>query len=286
MTGSRASEIRVGISGWTYPPWRGVFYPRGLAQSRELEFASRELNSIEINGSFYALQNPVSYQRWFESTPHGFVFAIKGGRYITHMRKLLDVGKPLANFFASGVLALEHKTGPFLWQLPPALRYDRKRLERFLSMLPRDSQEAAKLARGHDSWLRGRSLTRVISNRPFRHALEVRNRSFENEEFVRLMKAMEVAIVVADTAGKWPLIEERTADFMYARLHGEKELYVSGYDEASLERWAGKIRRWTRGDQSAYVYFDNDVKVRAPFDALSLLQKLTNFEPAVPLKAA
>src|SRR3954463_13206545 len=144
-------DLRIGISGWTYGPWRGTFYPTDLAQKRELAYASRELNSIEINGSFYSLQRPTSYQKWYDETPDGFVFSVKAGRFITHMKKLKDVEAPLANFFASGLLALREKLGPFLWQLPPVLAYDTDRLERFFNLLPRDTAEAAKLAKRHDA---------------------------------------------------------------------------------------------------------------------------------------
>src|SRR5215211_5608083 len=138
-------ETRIGISGWTYGPWRGVFYPKDLAQKRELEYASRQFNSIEINGSFYSLQTPDSYRMWYDATPDDFVFSVKGGRFITHMKRLKEVTKPLANFFASGVLALREKLGPILWQLPPMLSFSEERLANFFDLLPRDTEAAAKL---------------------------------------------------------------------------------------------------------------------------------------------
>ncbi|MBA2744404.1 MAG: DUF72 domain-containing protein, partial [Chthoniobacterales bacterium] len=149
-----ATYLRIGISGWTYPPWRGVFYPKGLAQHRELEFASRAHNSIEINGSFYSLQRPSSYQRWYEQTPQGFVFSVKGPRFITHMKKLRDVQTPLANFFASGVLALREKLGPVLWQFPPNFGWNEQRFRDFFELLPKTTTEAAQLARLHDAKLK------------------------------------------------------------------------------------------------------------------------------------
>ena len=284
------SPVHIGISGWRYAPWRGVFYPPGLAQRRELEHASRRLNSIELNGSFYSLQRPTSYQRWHEETPEGFVFSVKGPRFITHMKKLAGVEAPLANFFASGVLALGGKLGPVLWQLPPNLGYDADRLAAFFALLPRSTGEAAELATHHDERMEGRALTTTEVDRRIRHALEVRHPSFETPEFIELLRAHDVALVCADTAGKWPMLDDVTSDFVYVRLHGGEELYVSGYDDEALEYWAGKVRTWQSGgtptdgrtlappaparDRDVFVYFDNDVKVRAPFDAMSLAQKL------------
>ncbi len=268
------AQLRIGISGWTYAPWRGVFYPAGLPHKRELHYASRRLNSIEINGSFYSLQRPTSYRSWFDQTPSDFVFAVKAPRFITHMKKLRDVEAPLANFFASGVLALGHKLGPVLWQLPPVLSYDEDRLAAFFERLPRTTVQASLLAERHEERLKDRSWTVVDADRPVRHALEVRHASYENERFLDLLRRHDIAVVVADTAGKWPKIEQVTSEFAYVRLHGDEELYVSGYSEESLDEWAAKIRTWSGGERDAFVYFDNDVKVRAPYDAMSLARKL------------
>jgi uncharacterized protein YecE (DUF72 family) len=270
----KPGTVRVGISGWRYPPWRGVFYPKGLPQRAELEYASRALSSIEINGSFYSLQRPESYRAWREQTPDGFVFSVKGGRFITHMKKLRDVDAPLANFFASGVLALADKLGPFLWQLPPTLGFDAHRLSDFFARLPRSSGEAAWLARHHDERLAGRSLTVAADDRPLRHALEVRHASFKTAAFTDLLREHHIGLVVADTAGKWPLIREVTADFTYVRLHGDTELYTSGYTDEALDAWAATIGGWAASGADAFVYFDNDTKVRAPFDAMALAGKL------------
>ena len=285
-------RVRIGISGWRYPPWRGVFYPPGLPQRRELEHASRAMTTVEINGSFYSLQRPESYLAWRAETPDDFVFAVKGGRFITHMKKLADVETPLANFFASGLLALGEKLGPVLWQLPPNLGYHPDRLSAFFERLPRTTVQAALLAEGHDERLKDRSWTVTDADRPLRHALEVRHPSFEVPGFVDLLRHHDIALVVADTAGKWPFLEDLTSEFVYVRLHGSEELYVSGYDDASLDAWADKIRCWAAGEQApgartvgtavpslpagrdVFVYFDNDVKVRAPFDAISLASKL------------
>jgi uncharacterized protein YecE (DUF72 family) len=264
-------EYRVGISGWRYPPWRGVFYPTGLRQRDELRFVAERMNSVEINGSFYSLQRPTSYQRWYAQTPPDFVFAVKGPRFVTHMKKLADVRTPVANFLASGVLALGQKLGPVLWQLPPTLGFDAARLSDFFALLPRTTKEARALAREHDERLTDRDWLRIDADRPIRHAVEVRHRSFDSPGFLDLLRAQDIAVVVADTAGKWPRIRARTANFVYVRLHGEAELYVSGYTDESLDEWA----RWIEAqDCDAYVYFDNDVKVRAPFDAQALANRL------------
>lgn len=286
------SSIRIGISGWRYEPWRGVFYPKALAQRRELEFASRAFPTIELNGSFYSLQHPASYQTWYEETPPGFVFAIKGGRYITHLLRLRECERALANFFASGVFNLREKIGPFLWQFPPQFKYDAERFEAFFEMLPRDTESALRLARRRDARMTGRCRLAVDENRPLRHAVEIRHESYATAAFVEQLRRHRIALVVADTAGKWPYYEDVTADFVYIRLHGDAELYVSGYTDAALERWAERIREWANGEEPAdaqrissrpaaprrsrdvYCYFDNDVKVRAPIDAHNLMRKL------------
>ena len=284
-------RLCIGISGWTYPPWRGSFYPPGLPHKRELEYAAGQVNSIEINGAFYSLQRPSSYLAWRDQTPDGFVFAVKGGRFITHMKKLNDVETPLANFLASGVLALGDKLGPLLWQLPPMLGFDEDRLTTFFQLLPRSTAAAADLASRHDERMTDRSWTTTDADRPLRHALEVRHASFQTPAFVELLRAYGVALVTADTAGKWPFLEDQTADFAYARLHGDEELYVSGYSETALDAWAEKVRAWSAGQtppnartvatrqplaagRDVFVYFDNDVKVRAPFDAMALARRL------------
>jgi uncharacterized protein YecE (DUF72 family) len=284
--------LRIGISGWRYEPWRGIFYPPDLAQRRELEFAARAFSSVEINGSFYSLQSPASWACWRDDTPDDFVFSVKGPRYVTHILRLKNVLRPLANFFASGVLALGPKLGPILWQFPPFFRYDAQRFGEFFELLPRDTGAALRLARRRDARMHGRSHLRIDESRPLRHAIEIRHTSFITPEFIDQLRAHSIALVVADTAGKWPLLEDVTADFMYLRLHGDKQLYASGYTEAALDRWADRIRRWSVGDQprdarrasetrpparrsrDVYCYFDNDIKVRAPFDADRLMHKL------------
>ena len=284
-------DIRIGISGWRYPPWRGTFHPTGLPQRRELEYASRHVSTIEINGSFYSLQRPEHYARWRDETPHDFVFSVKAPRYITHMLRLRDCEQALANFFASGVANLEDKLGPFLWQLPPNFKFDPAALDRFLAALPRDTDAAAVLARRRNEKVKGRARLAYGACRPMRHALEVRHATFVDEAFVDLLRRHRVALVVADTAGKWPYAEDVTADFVYARLHGDKELYVSGYTAEALDRWRDRLIAWSTGGtpvetttissslppracRDVFCYFDNDVKVKAPRDAQALAERI------------
>ncbi len=269
------ARVRIGISGWRYPPWRGVFYPTGLPQRRELEYAAGRFGSIEINGSFYSLQRPSSYRRWREDTPDDFVFAVKGGRFITHLKKLAGVETALANFFASGVLALGNQLGPILWQLPPMLGYDDDRLRLFFEQLPRTTAQAADLAMHHDAKVPDdRAWTATEADRPIRHALEVRHDTFRGLAAVELLRRHDIGVVVADSAGKWPLLEHVTSDFVYVRLHGAEELYTSGYTDEALDGWATKVRSWTDQGLDVFVYFDNDVKVHAPYDALALMDRL------------
>jgi uncharacterized protein YecE (DUF72 family) len=272
----------VGISGWRYPRWRGDFYPKGLPQRRELEYAASLLDSVELNGSFYSLQRPESYRRWRSEVPPGFVFAVKGGRFITHMKRLRDIRTPLANFFASGVLALGPTLGPILWQLPERLEFDRGLLDDFLRQLPRTLAEARELAAAHDERLDGRAWLDIEADEPLRHCLEVRHPSYETAEFTDLLGERGIGSVIADTAGRWPMIRAVTADFVYVRLHGAEELYASGYDDASLDAWASSARGWLSGDatpdgrgRDVYVYFDNDARGHAPFDAVRLRERLT-----------
>ena len=269
------ADVRVGISGWVYPGWRGGFYPEGLVHREELRYAAEHLTSIEINGSFYALQKPSSFAKWRDETPDGFVFAVKGGRYVTHVRRLRDVEVPLANFFASGLLALRDKLGPILWQLPPNMHFDAAVVGEFLSLLPRTTTAACALTAHRDDKLSDdRVLDTTDADRPIRHALEARHASFAVPEMVSIAREHGVALVLADTAGKYPRIDENTADFAYARLHGDAELYASGYTDEALDRWAAKVRGWSDDGRDAFVYFDNDIKGYAPFDAMGLLSRL------------
>jgi uncharacterized protein YecE (DUF72 family) len=220
------------------------------------------------------------------------VFAVKGSRFITHMKQLRDVRAPLANFFASGVLRLEEKLGPFLWQFSDRLRFDADRFEAFLSLLPRTTGEASRLARAHDARVTGRASFHTDHDRPLRHAVEVRNESFMTDRFIDMLRAQHTALVVSDAGSEWQIMEDVTADFVYLRLHGAEQLYASGYGDRALDHWASRARAWSAGREPAdaqrvaeqpaprctardvYVYFDNDAKVHAPFDAFGLADRL------------
>ncbi|HEY3824666.1 MAG TPA: DUF72 domain-containing protein [Bryobacteraceae bacterium] len=285
-----AGKVRIGISGWTYRPWRGTFYPARLPHRKELGYAAGLFPSIEVNGTFYGLQRPEAFGLWRSETPDDFVFAVKASRYITHMRKLRDVEMPLANFLASGILRLGPKLGPILWQFPPQMKFDAERFRAFFAMLPHDTQQAIDLARRHDERLDDRNWLQCDVEQPLRHAVEIRHESFRAPEFIELLREYNIALVCADTVA-WPRFMDLTSDFVYCRLHGSEELYVSGYDSAALDRWAARVRTWANGGEpddaervlpptapadgrDVFVYFDNDVKVRAPADALSLTERV------------
>lgn len=291
------ARVWVGTSGWDYADWRGRFYPAGLARARELAYASRCFNSLELNGTFYSLRRPDDFRAWRAAAPPDFRFAVKGSRFITHVKRLRDVETPLANFFASGVLLLGDRLGPLVWQLPASARFDAARIERFLALLPRDTREAARLARRHDARVAGRSWTRIDRTRRLRHALEVRDESFLDPAFVDLAGRFGIAIVVSDSAD-WPRVEELTAGFVYLRLHGHQSTYGSGYGERALRGWADRIGRWRAGGEpgdarritgrtpprraqrDVYVYFDNDRDAHAPANALRLARLLGAGPPA------
>jgi uncharacterized protein YecE (DUF72 family) len=283
----------VGISGWSYPPWRGNFYPPGLPQRLELAYASRRFGALEVNGTFYSLQRPAAFASWYEETPPGFIFALKGGRFITHMTRLREPKTKLANFFASGPLLLREKLGPVLWQFPANFEFDGDRFRQFFDLLPRDTVAAARLAREHDARVRGRVHLDTDACRPIRHAVEFRHASFMTDSFVNLMREHDIALVVADVAGHFPVAHDVTSDWVYVRLHGSRQLYVSGYMPRELDAWAARIQAWHCGSEPAdarriaaacspssaardvYVFFDNtDVKLRAPVDARKLAARL------------
>ncbi|HEY0784819.1 MAG TPA: DUF72 domain-containing protein [Acidobacteriaceae bacterium] len=289
-----AGRVRIGISGWNYKPWRGIFYPPGLPQKKELHFAASQFSSIEINGTFYSLKRPSSFAHWVEQTPEDFVFAVKGSRYLTHMLRLRTIEQPLANLFASGLLRLVPKFGPMLWQFPPNFQFNPATamlLESFFQLLPHNTDAAATLAARHDARMEGRAWTDAPPNRPLRHAIEIRHQSFTCSDFVALLRRYNVALVCADTV-EWPRLMDVTADFCYCRLHGSEVLYTSGYSDADLDVWANRVASWARGGEVAdgdhasptparklsqrdvYVYFDNDVKVHAPDDAHRLHQRV------------
>jgi uncharacterized protein YecE (DUF72 family) len=284
-----AGTVRIGISGWTYAPWRGVFYPRGLRQKDELAYASGLFRSIEINGTFYGLQRPESFASWVGETPADFVFSVKGPRFITHIKRLREAEAPLANFLASGLLRLGPKLGPILWQFPPNFRFEAERIAPFLALLPHSTGAAAHLAARHDTRVDGRAWTETDADRTLRHAFEIRHESFRTPAFISLLRAHDVALVCADTV-EWPRLMDLTSDFVYCRLHGSEVLYTSGYDELALDAWTERVVAWARGQEPAdaervggeaprrprdvYVYFDNDAKVRAPQDAAGLARRV------------
>jgi uncharacterized protein YecE (DUF72 family) len=286
---ARAGNVRIGISGWTYAPWRGVFYPKDLPQKRELEYAASQFPSLEINGTFYGMQRPTAFGDWADRTPDDFVFAVKAPRFITHMRRLREVEVPLANFIASGLLRLGPKLGPILWQFPPNFRFDEERIAAFLRLLPHDTEAAARLGRKHDHRLKARAWLKVDAERPMRHAFEIRSDTFRDRAFIDLLRRNDVALVCADTVA-WPRLMDLTSDFVYCRLHGSEELYASGYDDDSLDAWAARIAAWATGTEPSdaervggkgrrrrrdvFVYFDNDMKVRAPVDAKALTERV------------
>jgi uncharacterized protein YecE (DUF72 family) len=299
-------KIRIGVSGWRYAGWRGRFYPHGLAQRRELEFAAQSFSSVEINGTFYSLQRPNSFEQWARETPADFVFALKGGRFITHMKKLIDVEPALANFFASGVLALGAKLGPFVWQLPPMMKfnegpYEIARYERFFRLLPHTVRSAAKLGKRCDERMLTRAFLKPLLNKgedqQLRHAIEIRHESFVQPAFIKLLRKHNIGLVVADTV-EWPLLMDVTSDFVYLRLHGSERLYHSGYEADAIEIWARRVVAFATGQpadgryaegplkdgrpRDVYVYFDNDAEVRAPFDALALTQKVSELTQEWP----
>ncbi|MBV9240891.1 MAG: DUF72 domain-containing protein [Acidobacteria bacterium] len=286
-------KLRIGISGWSYKEWRGGgFYPKGLSQRLELEYASERTNSVEINGTFYSLQSPASFEKWAAATPNDFLFAIKGSKYITHQKKLNDIRIPLANFFAQGLLKLGKKLGPILWQLPPWYRFDRERMEGFLELLPRSTAEAADLAMENTIKKENGAFIGLIADIPLMYALEPRHESFFTEDSILLLRENNVALAFADSAKRFPYSEDITADFVYIRLHGSQELYASGYTDTELEWWAKRVRSWSAGREprdakkvvagkfmagekrDAYVYFDNDIHSHAPHDAMTLAAKL------------
>ena len=257
--GMEQGRVRIGVSGWRYAPWRGEFYPKPLRQAEELSYLASQLSTVEINGTFYSLQSPASFAAWHAATPEGFVFAVKGSRYLTHILRLKEFERPLANFFASGLFNLGEKLGPLLWQFPPNLRFEPDRFETFMAALPHDTTAALALARRRDARMTGRARLAIDAPRRLRHAFEIRNESFLDAHFIALLRRYGIALVVADTGGKWPSPTDVTADFLYLRLHGATELYRSRYSEASLRKWARRIHAWRSGTRP-----DDDTPVSMP----------------------
>ena len=263
----RAGTIRVGVGGWTYEPWRGVFYPKGLAQKRELEHASRHLTSIEINGTFYGSQKPESFAKWHDETPDDFVFALKGPRFATNRRVLAEGGRSVERFFASGVMELKDKLGPINWQLAPTKKFDAADLEGFLKLLPKS-----------------------VEGRRVRHALEARHESFRHPEFVALLRAYEVAVVTAGDS-EYPQIADITAPYVYARIMGTQEKATLGYQPAQFDRWIERAQSWASGrvhedletvasapktaaPRDVFLYVISGFKEKNPAAAMALIERL------------
>jgi uncharacterized protein YecE (DUF72 family) len=259
--------IRVGVGGWTYEPWRGTFYPKDLKHADELKYASTRLNSIEINGTFYRTQSAASFRKWRDETPDDFVFSVKGHRAVVNSRKLADAGEPIQWFFKSGVLELGDKLGPLLWQLAPFRRFDADDIGAFLSLLPRKA-----------------------NGRPLRHAIEVRHESFLAEEFIKLLRDHEAAVVFADS-DDYPAIADATSDFHYLRLQRTEEKNELGYTKLDLDRWAKHAKDWEKGltpkdlpriakkaapreNRSVFIYMISGAKVRCPIAAMALIERL------------
>ncbi len=242
--------IRAGIGGWTFEPWRGTFYPPGLPHTRELDFASRHVTSIEVNGTFYSTMSPATYARWAAETPDDFVFALKGPRYAVNRRVLAEAGESIGRFVASGIDRLGGKLGPILWQLAATKKFDPDDIARFLALLP------AK-----------------VGDRPLRHVLEPRHDSFHDARLTDIARAANVAVVYAD-ADVYPCFPEQTADFTYARLQNGHDAEPLGYPQAALDGWAEQAREWGAGGRDAFVYFIHGGKVRAPAAAQALIARL------------
>jgi uncharacterized protein YecE (DUF72 family) len=261
------SRIRIGVGGWTYEPWRGAFYPDGLAQKRELEFASRKLTSIEVNGTYYGSQKPETFAKWHDETPDDFVFSLKAPRFATNRRVLADAEQSIERFFSGGVLELRDKLGPINWQFMPTKKFDAEDFGRFLKLLPAS-----------------------VEGRAIRHAVEVRHDSFRTPDFVALARDHGVAIVLAGDAD-YPLIADVTAPFVYARIMGTSEVDPAGYSDEALDLWTQRTRAWASGEppdgletvgaspadkagRDVFLYVISGFKVRNPAAAMAMIERL------------
>jgi uncharacterized protein YecE (DUF72 family) len=258
--------IRIGVGGWTYAPWRGAFYPEGLTQKRELEYASRKLSSIEINGTYYGSQKPASFKKWHDETPDDFLFALKGPRFTTTRRVLAEAGASVERFFASGVMELKDKLGPVNWQLMPTKRFDPEDFEQFLKLLPDR-----------------------VDGRAVRHAVEVRHASFQTPDVVALAREHGVAIVTAGDSD-YPQIADVTAPFVYARVMGTTETETAGYSAAAIDAWVERARVWASGgkpeglqtfaeapgdgERDVFIYVISGFKQRNPAAAMAMIERL------------
>lgn len=242
--------VRIGIGGWTFPPWRGTFYPDKLPQSKELEYASRQLSAIEINATFYSRQSRTSWEKWSNTTPEGFQFAIKGSRFCVMRARLREGAEGIANFFAQGFDALGPKLGPIMWQFAPRRQFDRDDIAGFIDLLPE-----------------------TLAGVALRHAIEPRHESYRDDRFFELCRARNIAVVL-DDSDDYPMIEADTANFAYARLQRMNEDLATGYDDQALDDFANRARRWQKSGRAAYVFMINGAKVRAPAAAMALQQRL------------
>jgi uncharacterized protein YecE (DUF72 family) len=268
-----SSPIRIGTSGWSYPHWKTAFYPEGLPTGSQLAFIAARVDTVEVNRTFYSLVRPAVFHRWREQVPEDFLFAVKGSRFITHQKKLSEVGPALANFLASGPMVLGDKLGPFLWQLPTRSATPLERVERFLELLPRDFDEAAALAQ-QASLPAGRRAIEILPGSPIRHALEVRHPMDMTEDMFELAREHGVSLV-ASQSSRWQMVDQESASFRYVRLHGPAKLYASSYSRDEMAAWASRVLDWAIATDSSpgasvFVYFDNDEGGRAPRQAIEL----------------
>ncbi len=245
-----SGDIRIGIGGWVFPPWRGAFYPKGLRQAEELAYASRQVSAIEINGTFYRTQTPASFRKWHDQTPDDFIFSLKGPRFLTYRGELASAEPFMQRFFQSGFLELGDKLGPILWQFAPTTRFDAEDFGGFLALLPRE-----------------------LGGRAIRHVVEVRHPSFHTPEFIDLLRGRRIAVAWVDDP-KYPPFEDQTADFAYLRLRRSSQNEETGYPPAALDDWAARLGQWSAAGRDCFFYFINGAKIRAPAAAQALLQRL------------
>lgn len=245
-----AGTIRTGIGGWTFEPWRGTFYPEGLPQARELEYAGQQLTAIEINGTFYRTQSPASFAKWRDAVPQGFVFAVKASRFCTNRKVLAEAGESIGKFMGQGLTELGDTLGPILWQLAATKKFDPDDMAAFLALLP-DQHGGLHL----------------------RHALEARHESFDDPAFFAMARRHNVAVVFADS-DKYPRFDAQTADFTYARLQNTREDVPTGYSNAELDQWAKQVQGWAKGGRDVFAFFISGAKVRAPAAAQALMARL------------
>jgi uncharacterized protein YecE (DUF72 family) len=264
---AKTGRIFTGIGGWTYEPWRGVFYPKGLPHARELSYAGDHLTSIEVNGTFYSTQTPKTFRKWASEVPDGFVFSLKGPRYAVNRRVLVEAGDSIKRFLDSGIVELGDNLGPLLWQFAPTKKFDEADFGGFLELLPK-----------------------TLDGRPLRHVVEVRHDSFTTPAFIALLRKFSIPVVFSEHASH-PAIADITGDFVYARLQKGEEKLKAGYPPKALDAWAERVKTWAEGGEpadlplvdkrqsakkprDAFIYFIHEAKVRAPAAAMALIERL------------